>query len=322
VNNQVMLEAFQFAGYDAKLELGDEAHNMKHGAAIMPDALRWLWRGYPAPITVKEPVALDGPGWDPRGKVSSVVSANQPWEKLHAGAISAVAGLDGKIYFANGNSIFSATEGKVQSFQKNVGLVSALAVGSDGQVYAGVNGRIVSYGREKRTLMDKVEASGLAVTAKGAVYYVDRARKRAGKAGGAAVDLDMLSPAGIALAPDDGMAVVTDAGGRFSWSYQVASEGSLQHGEPFFRLEMPESGWMSDVRGVALDTNGQVYFATALGIQMCEANGRVAAILHRAQIRGLAFGGNYLYAATDQGLWRRPVKVKGGVHSALPKPPL
>ena len=43
INNQVMLEAFQFAGYDAKLVLGDEGHNMKHGGAILPEALRWLW---------------------------------------------------------------------------------------------------------------------------------------------------------------------------------------------------------------------------------------------------------------------------------------
>ncbi|HQQ78456.1 MAG TPA: FAD-dependent oxidoreductase, partial [Thermoanaerobaculia bacterium] len=46
-------------------------------------------------------------------------------------------------------------------------------------------------------------------------------------------------------------------------------------GEPFYRLEMPESGWMSGVRGAVLEAIGQVYFATATGIQMCEANGRV-----------------------------------------------
>ena len=37
---------------------------------------------------------------------------------------------------------------------------------------------------------------------------------------------------------------------------------------------------MSGVQGATLDSIGQVYFASALGIQMCEANGRVAAILN------------------------------------------
>ncbi len=44
INNRVMAEAFEFSGYDVKLVIGDEEHNMKHGAAIVPDALRWLWR--------------------------------------------------------------------------------------------------------------------------------------------------------------------------------------------------------------------------------------------------------------------------------------
>ena len=39
INNQVMLEAFQSAGYDVKLVMGEEGHNMKQGAAIMPEAL-------------------------------------------------------------------------------------------------------------------------------------------------------------------------------------------------------------------------------------------------------------------------------------------
>ena len=31
-------------GYDLRLVLGDGGHNTNHGGAILPDALRWLWR--------------------------------------------------------------------------------------------------------------------------------------------------------------------------------------------------------------------------------------------------------------------------------------
>jgi gluconolactonase len=82
INNQVMFEAFESAGYDAKLVIGDEGHNMKQGGAIMPDALRWLWRDYPAPIAAHEPVAMSQAGWDPRGKVYSTVSTDKPWEQV------------------------------------------------------------------------------------------------------------------------------------------------------------------------------------------------------------------------------------------------
>jgi enterochelin esterase-like enzyme len=42
--NQEMAAALKFAGYDYRFEFGDGAHNGKHGGAILPDSLRWLWR--------------------------------------------------------------------------------------------------------------------------------------------------------------------------------------------------------------------------------------------------------------------------------------
>jgi enterochelin esterase family protein len=42
--NQQMAAALKFARYDYKFEYGDGGHNGKHGGAILPDSLRWLWR--------------------------------------------------------------------------------------------------------------------------------------------------------------------------------------------------------------------------------------------------------------------------------------
>ncbi len=42
--NQQMALALKFKGYDYKLDFGTEGHNGKHGGAILPDSLRWLWR--------------------------------------------------------------------------------------------------------------------------------------------------------------------------------------------------------------------------------------------------------------------------------------
>jgi enterochelin esterase family protein len=41
--NQQMAAALKFMGYEYKFELGDGGHNGKHGGAILPDSLRWLW---------------------------------------------------------------------------------------------------------------------------------------------------------------------------------------------------------------------------------------------------------------------------------------
>jgi enterochelin esterase-like enzyme len=42
--NQDMAAALKFAGYDYQFVLGEGTHNGKHGAAMLPDTLRWLWQ--------------------------------------------------------------------------------------------------------------------------------------------------------------------------------------------------------------------------------------------------------------------------------------
>lgn len=46
LSNQEMAASLKFAKYDYKFEFGDGGHNGKHGGAILPDSLRWLWRDY------------------------------------------------------------------------------------------------------------------------------------------------------------------------------------------------------------------------------------------------------------------------------------
>jgi enterochelin esterase-like enzyme len=45
--NRQMAAALQFRGYDHRFELGDGGHTHKHGGALLPETLRWLWRDYP-----------------------------------------------------------------------------------------------------------------------------------------------------------------------------------------------------------------------------------------------------------------------------------
>ncbi len=43
LSNQQMAAALKFSKYDYKFVFGDGGHNGKHGGAILPDSLRWLW---------------------------------------------------------------------------------------------------------------------------------------------------------------------------------------------------------------------------------------------------------------------------------------
>jgi enterochelin esterase-like enzyme len=42
--NQTLAKSLSFAGYDYRFEFGQGFHSNKHGRAILPDSLRWLWR--------------------------------------------------------------------------------------------------------------------------------------------------------------------------------------------------------------------------------------------------------------------------------------
>jgi enterochelin esterase family protein len=44
--NQQMAKALEFAKYDYKFVFGNGFHSNRHGRAILPDSLRWLWRDY------------------------------------------------------------------------------------------------------------------------------------------------------------------------------------------------------------------------------------------------------------------------------------
>ncbi len=44
--NQTLAKSLSFARYDYRFEYGQGFHSNRHGRAILPDSLRWLWRGY------------------------------------------------------------------------------------------------------------------------------------------------------------------------------------------------------------------------------------------------------------------------------------
>ena len=345
INNQVMFEALEYAGYDVRLVLHDGAHSMDDGgAAMMPEALRWLWRDYPHPIVARAPAAMSQPGWDPRGKPYSIVSPEKDWSVVAPGPGPLAAAPDGSVYYATAGTIYRIEPGgRAAPFHLNAGFVTALAVTPEGRVFAARRDHrdIVAYdaSRNEQTIARDLDAGGFAVTAKGAVYFTDITNRTVGlmdpdgrvrtvySAGEIAV------PAGLALSADQAMLVVSDAQSRYSWSFQIAQDGALVNGEPFYRLEMQEETpgrpWASGAVQAAEDTVGQVYFATPIGIQMCEANGRVATILNSPvpghAVDAMAFAGDSLYVVSNGRIFRRPVKVKGAEAwnvVRLPKPPL
>src|SRR5882757_2857832 len=48
--NQSMERALAFSGYEVNHAWGEGGHSGRQGESLFPDAMRWLWKGWPAPV--------------------------------------------------------------------------------------------------------------------------------------------------------------------------------------------------------------------------------------------------------------------------------
>jgi len=92
---------------------------------------------------------------------------------------------------------------------------------------------------------------------------------------------------------------------------------------------MPEEGLFSGVGGLAVDSLGYMWAASAMGIQVCEQPGRCSNILNPPEftaspVTSLAFGGPgraWLYVTQGGKVFRRETRRTGVVAWEPVKPP-
>ncbi|MGH9406167.1 MAG: SMP-30/gluconolactonase/LRE family protein [Terriglobia bacterium] len=333
LNAQSMASALEFAGYDTKLVIGSEDHNMKQGGAILPDALRWLWRDYPKPIAKPQGGARD--------VVTTILDPGHDWEPVaqdykSAGAL-AVNG-EGDVYFsdsASGRILEIGTSGATPFVRKAPG-VSALMFGPDNRLYACLTkpGEIAAYTvyANQSTVASGISCHDIAVTASGAIYFTDPAGKRVGyiNAGGQGrtVYQGIPSPSAVRLSPDQSLLFAADSDGKWVWSFQVQPDGSLADGEPFYRLETSDESSATGASGMTVDTQGYLYVATDLGIEVCDQPGRVEAIISNpaaGPVSSLVFGGpglQTLYVTAGGKIFRRHLRRTGVLPWMAVEPPV
>lgn len=356
LQNQSMDAAMKFAGYDHKFDYYEgEAHSTRKSSEMMPDILRWLWRGYPAPIAQNSPELVPvpagrggrgGPGRGPsfRQPAYNVVTPDKQWEAVdgdYGSAGSVAVNKTGEVYFVDtkGNRIYKVgPDGKPVVFKQNAGGAKNLRGGSDGRIYAieATGRRIVSWGTDgsEKVVASNVDGFDLALTNAGMIYYTDPVhktvvsidakglRKNAYAGGG------IEAPTSLALTSDQAFLNVVDARTREPWSFQVMADGALANGSPFFRMETSPQNTLDTALQIAVDNSGNMYRGTVLGIEMESASGRMDMILNPPKfgsvVTHVAFGGadrDWLYASEDGKLYRRQTKRKGAAAWDVVKPP-
>ena len=351
LQSQHMDAAMKLTGYDHKFEFDDgEAHSTRKPAENMPDILRWLWRDYPAPIVqnppelVPVPAGRSGRGAPPafRQPAYNVVTPDKQWEPVegdYANATSVAVNKAGDVFFADAKHIWRiGADGKPAIFKQNGGGAKGLRGGADGRIYAIESNarRIVAWspdGAEKVIAKD-VDALDLALTNSGNIYYTDPVHKTLVLIDAKGVrrtvysDGGIEAPTSLALTPDQAFLNVNDSRTREPWSFQVAADGSLINGAPFFRMETSPQHVNDTAMQIAVDNSGDMYRGTVLGVELESASGRMDMILNPPKYGSIpthvAFGGpdrDWLYATEDGKLYRRQTKRKGAEAWDPVKPP-
>ncbi len=130
--NETIERALTFAGYDVKHVWGEGGHSGKHGTAIFPDAMRWLWNGYPKPITGR-------PSQNPF--VTDILLPNEGWELVGEGYTfteGPAANAAGDVFYQDvlaARTLKVGADGKPTVVNRDAKKASGTAFGPDGKRY-------------------------------------------------------------------------------------------------------------------------------------------------------------------------------------------
>jgi gluconolactonase len=139
------------------------------------------------------------------------------------------------------------------------------------------------------------------------------------------IDQGLSAASGIAFSPDGSLFFAAENSTKWVYSYVVQPDGSFADKQSFYWLHMTDIPNDSGAEDLAVDAHGNLYVATRMGVQVCDQNGRVRAILPLptpcGPVRSLCFGGEHfdiLYVTDGRQVFKRPLKVPGIAPWAAP----
>ena len=297
IANLDMHSALEFSGYELEKAWGTGGHDSKQAGSVFPDALRWLWKDYPAPVnagrTSRQPLTRE------------VLSAGEAWSPVATGLIR-------QIWSDENGTVIAETSRGLQRLEDSHG--------------------VPLNGAEMRRLKPRFSTlTAASVTRQdGHAYRLDSAKRKVSHQPPSGrlqhhtlTGLEM--PTALCLAPDQTLLYVADRRRQLITSFQVGQDGIPSLEQPYFHLHLPDDADGAGVGGLCVDTAGRLYAATPMGIQVFDQAGRVNGIIAPPQqiskIEGLTFGGpnrNQLYLLADGHVWRRKVQTRGVFPAAAP----
>jgi len=338
--NQTMERALTWAGYEVNHRWGEGGHSHEHGAAILPEVLRWLWKDHG---TV--PVATH---WqNTRSRAAEYLEPGSGWEVVTTGhdwAEGMAVAADGTLFFTDvpGNELFRISpEGKETRLSADTGNANGIALGPDGKtLYTASSGakQIRAYDTttgDFTVVTEGTASNDVVVSHSGHLYYTDPPAGKVwhvnlGTGQRTEADPDFRDPNGIGMSTDQSLLFVAHFPSRFIYSYSIGPDGALSNKQPFFYAELPPNAPAGHLDGMAVTTTGELLVGTEVGVQIFDQPGRVQLILPRPTLTDgrtnyVTFGGpdrKTLFVATRETIYKRRMQLQGANAWEAPvKPP-
>lgn len=323
--NEAMERALIFSGYEVNHVWGEGGHNGKHGTAIFPEAMRWLWKDYPKSVQL---------GKTKNPFLNDILLENQGWELVGNGYTfteGTVSNAVGEVFFQdipNSKCYKVGLDGKINLLPIDSKNASGTAFDVTGNRFT-VSGRkqqVYQYDlNDKETVLaDSILGNDIAIAKNGNVYItapngVEKPSKiylitPNGKK--TIVDEGLKFANGLTFSPDQTQLYITESASHWVWIYQIQADGKLAHKQKFGWLHVRDNDENAWSDGLKCDKDGRVYVATKAGIQILDQLGRVNAIipLPTGGASNLCFGGkdfDTIYVTAVDKVYRRKLKTRG-----------
>lgn len=324
IANQQMQRALEWMGYEHDYRWDEVGHGRDGEKKYLTEAMRFLWKDWPAPVTTHPEKAADR-------RVEFLIDG-QDWELVsegHGFTEGTTSNTKGEVFFTDlEKSIIHKVglDGEVTVFARDTGNANGLAFAPDGRLIACANGKqqIVAYQPDGTftVVADGVHSNDVTVRSDGTIYFTNPKARRVDRivvgSDQAEAVAEMPGCNGIQLSPDQSQLYVTDYRGRMITAYQLTDSGDLQFGQPFYWLHSPYRTEVTSVDGMTIDREGWLYATSRLGVQICDQAGRVNFILPppagSRYPANVCFGGaamDELYIACGDKVFKRKLSHQG-----------
>ncbi len=257
----------------------------------------------------------EGPAWDGKGNLYFTdIPKNRIHKRDAKGTLTVFAEPSGHcngLMVVGDRLLACEMDGQLKQFDLATGKETSLAKQYQGTRFNAPNDLVIDKSGGIYFTDPRFRAPEPWPQGKEAVYYRD--------AGGKVTRLidDRSAPNGIILSPDEKTLYVVPSMEQQMRAYNVEAPGKIGKGKVFCEVTQPEGKENTGGDGLTIDTNGNLYITTALGLQVFDATGKQLGIIkipeHPANV---TFGGKdnkTLYVTARKSLYAVETEATGHV---------